>query len=226
MSGIQVQYTTLLSVIAAYLIGGIPFGLLLGFMRGVDIRTQGSGNIGATNAGRVLGMRYFWYAFVLDFLKGFAPVLVVDLIVRHWHGPVWLPLVTAAAAICGHVFPCYLRFKGGKGVATTFGVVMGVWPVLTLSGLGAALVFLLVFLVYRIISLSSLVGVIAFMILIPIIGHDIGPVDGLLYPQPWNKLMPLIITGCLIGLLIIIKHRGNIRRLLNGTEPRMGEKHK
>ena len=226
MSGIQVQYTTLLSVIAAYLIGGIPFGLLLGFMRGVDIRTQGSGNIGATNAGRVLGMRYFWYAFVLDFLKGFAPVLVVDLIVRHWNGPVWLPLVTAAAAICGHVFPCYLRFKGGKGVATTFGVVMGVWPVLTLSGLGAALVFLLVFLVYRIISLSSLVGVIAFMILIPIIGHDIGPVDGLLYPQPWNKLMPLIITGCLIGLLIIIKHRSNIRRLLNGTEPRMGEKHK
>ena len=226
MSGIQVQYTTLLSVIAAYLIGGIPFGLLLGFMRGVDIRTQGSGNIGATNAGRVLGMRYFWYAFVLDFLKGFAPVLVVDLIVRHWNGPVWLPLVTAAAAICGHVFPCYLRFKGGKGVATTFGVVMGVWPVLTLSGLGAALVFLLVFLVYRIISLSSLVGVVAFMILIPIIGHDIGPVDGLLYPQPWNKLMPLIITGCLIGLLIIIKHRSNIRRLLNGTEPRMGEKHK
>ena len=226
MSGIQVQYTTLLSVIAAYLIGGIPFGLLLGFMRGVDIRTQGSGNIGATNAGRVLGMRYFWYAFVLDFLKGFAPVLVVDLIVRHWNGPVWLPLVTAAAAICGHVFPCYLRFKGGKGVATTFGVVMGVWPVLTLSGLGAALVFLLVFLVYRIISLSSLVGVVAFMILIPIIGHDIGPVDGLLYPQPWNKLMPLIMTGCLIGLLIIIKHRSNIRRLLNGTEPRMGEKHK
>ena len=225
MSGTHVQYTALASVIAAYLIGGIPFGLLLGLMRGVDIRTQGSGNIGATNAGRVLGMRYFWYAFGLDFLKGFGPVLAVDLIVRHRHGPEWLPLVTAAAAIGGHVFPCYLRFKGGKGVATTFGVVLGVWPVLTLSGLGAALVFLLVFLVYRIISLSSLVGVVAFMILIPIIGHEIGPIDGFLYPQPWNQLMPLIITGVLIGLLIIFKHRGNIRRLLNGTEPRMGEKH-
>ena len=226
MSGMQIQGTTLISIIIAYLIGGIPFGLLLGLMRGVDIRTQGSGNIGATNAGRVLGMRYFWYAFALDFLKGFAPVLVVDLIVRHWHGPVWLPLATAAAAICGHVFPCYLKFKGGKGVATTFGVVMGVWPILTLSGLGAALVFLLVFLVYRIISLSSLAGVAAFMILIPIIGHDIGPIDGFLYPQSWTKLTPLILTGCLIGALIIIKHRGNIRRLLNGTEPRLGEKHK
>lgn len=225
MSGTHVQYTAVASVIVAYLIGGIPFGLLLGLMRGVDIRTQGSGNIGATNAGRVLGMRYFWYAFGLDFLKGFGPVLAVDLIVRHRHGPEWLPLVTAAAAIGGHVFPCYLRFKGGKGVATTFGVVLGVWPVLTLSGLGAALVFLLVFLVYRIISLSSLVGVVAFMILIPIIGHEIGPIDGFLYPQPWNQLMPLIITGVLIGLLIIFKHRGNIRRLLNGTEPRMGEKH-
>ena len=226
MSGTRILGTTVISIIIAYLIGGIPFGLLLGLMRGVDIRTQGSGNIGATNAGRVLGMRYFWYAFALDFLKGFAPVLVVDLIMRHWHGPVWLPLVTAAAAICGHVFPCYLKFKGGKGVATTFGVVMGVWPVLTLSGLGAALVFLLVFLVYRIISLSSLAGVAAFMILIPIIGHDIGPIDGFLYPQSWSKLTPLILTGCLIGALIIIKHRGNIRRLLNGTEPRMGEKHK
>ena len=226
MSGTRILGTTVISIIIAYLIGGIPFGLLLGLMRGVDIRTQGSGNIGATNAGRVLGMRYFWYAFALDFLKGFAPVLVVDLIMRHWHGPVWLPLVTAAAAICGHVFPCYLKLKGGKGVATTFGVVMGVWPVLTLSGLGAALVFLLVFLVYRIISLSSLAGVAAFMILIPIMGHDIGPIDGFLYPQSWSKLTPLILTGCLIGALIIIKHRGNIRRLLNGTEPRMGEKHK
>ena len=226
MSDTQIQCVTWVSVIAAYLIGAIPFGLLLGRMRGVDIRTQGSGNIGATNAGRVLGMRYFWYAFTLDFLKGFVPVLAVDLIVRHWRGPVWLPLITAAAAICGHIFPCYLRFKGGKGVATTFGVVMGVWPILTLSGIGAALVFLLVFMAYRIISLSSLVGVVVFMILIPLIGHDIGPMDGVLYPQPWDKLWPLIMTGWLIGLLIIIKHRGNIRRLISGTEPRVGEKHK
>lgn len=226
MSDTQIQCVTLVSVIAAYLVGAIPFGLLLGLMRGVDIRTQGSGNIGATNAGRVLGMRYFWYAFALDFLKGFVPVLAVDLIVRHWYGPVWMPLIAAAAAICGHIFPCYLRFKGGKGVATTFGVVMGVWPILTLSGIGAALVFLLVFMAYRIISLSSLAGVVVFMILIPLIGHEVGPMDGFLYPQPWDKLLPLIITGWLIGLLIIIKHRGNIRRLISGTEPRLDEKRK
>ncbi len=224
MPGTQMRWIALVSVIVAYLIGSIPFGLLLGLMRGVDIRKQGSGNIGATNAGRVLGMRYFWYAFLLDFLKGFGPVLTVDLIVRHWNGPLWMPLVTATAAICGHVFPCYLRFKGGKGVATTFGVVMGVWPVLTLSGLGAAVVFLLVFMAYRIVSLSSLVGVVVFMLLIPVIGHEIGPIDGFLYPQSWNQLMPLMATGWLIGLLITIKHRSNIRRLLNGTEPRLGEK--
>ncbi|MGC8625273.1 MAG: glycerol-3-phosphate 1-O-acyltransferase PlsY [Phycisphaerae bacterium] len=226
MSGTQVQFITFVSVVAAYLIGSIPFGLLLGLLRGVDIRTQGSGNIGATNAARVLGMRYFWYTFGLDFTKGFLPVLAVDLVVRHWHGPVWIALGTAAAAICGHVFPCYLRFKGGKGVATTFGVVLGIWPVFTLSGLGAAIIFLFVFLAYRMISLSSLMGAVVFMILIPVIGHDLGPVLGVLYPQPWNQLMPLLITGWLMGLLIIIKHRGNIRRLLNGTEPRMGEKHK
>ncbi len=226
MSATQIQLMTLISVIAAYLIGAIPFGLLLGLMRGVDIRTQGSGNIGATNAGRVLGMRYFWYAFILDFLKGFGPVLAVDLIVRHAHGPLWMPLAVAAAAICGHVFPCYLAFKGGKGVATMFGTVMGIWPVFTLAGIGAAGVFLLVFMAYRIISLSSLVGAVAFMILIPVVGHALPPVAGVIHPLPWNRLMPLMMTGWLFGLLIIIKHRGNIRRLLSGTEPRMGEKHK
>jgi glycerol-3-phosphate acyltransferase PlsY len=226
MNGTQVQCITFISAVVAYLIGSIPFGLLLGLARGVDIRTRGSGNIGATNAGRVLGMRYFWYTFILDFAKGFLPVLAVDLIARHWHGPVWMALVTAAAAIGGHVFPCYLRFKGGKGVATTFGVVLGIWPVFTLSGLVAAVVFLFVFLACRMISLSSLTAAVVFMVLIPILGHDFGPVLGILYPQPWNQLMPLIITGWLMGLLIIIKHRSNIRRLLNGTEPRMGEKHK
>lgn len=214
------------AILAAYMLGSIPFGLLLGLSRGVDIRRHGSGNIGATNAGRVLGMKFFWYAFLADFLKGFFPVLLSDLLARQWHAPVWIPLAAAAAAVLGHLYPIYLRFKGGKGVATTFGALLGVWPLFTVSVLLSAGVFLTVFLMRRIISLSSICGAAALMILVPVLGHWWAIFPGIMRVQSWHTLMPLIVTAWLFGILVIVKHRGNIQRLLAGTEPQLGEKKK
>ncbi len=211
------------SIGVAYLIGSIPFGLLVGWARGVDIRGVGSGNIGATNAGRVLGLRYFWYVFLLDLIKGFLPVLASDLWTRQWFAPLWIPLATGAAAIAGHLFPIYLKFRGGKGIATSFGALLGVWPIFTLAALGAAMMFALVVMAYRIISAASLAGAVTFAALVPLVGHWLGPVDGWLYPLPWNRLMPLLWTSWLLLAVIIWKHRGNIRRLLKGTEPRWGQ---
>ncbi len=221
--GRGVEWLPVVAIAAAYLLGSIPFGLLLGFARGVDIRKHGSGNIGATNAGRVLGMKYFWYAFLADFFKGFAPVLISDLLARHWHAPVWIPLATAAAAVLGHLFPIYLRFKGGKGVATTFGALVGVWPLFTVAALLAAVVFLMVFLARRIISISSICGAIALMILVPVLGRWWPIFPAFMHTETWPALLPLAITAWLFGILVIVKHRGNIQRLLAGTEPRLGE---
>lgn len=222
--GRGVELFPAVAIAAAYLLGSIPFGLLLGFARGVDIRKHGSGNIGATNAGRVLGMKYFWYAFLADFLKGFAPVLVSDLLAQHWHAPVWIPLATAAAAVLGHLFPVYLGFKGGKGVATTFGALVGVWPLFTVAALMAAVVFLLVFLSRRIISISSISGAFALMILVPVLGHWWPLFPAFMHAESWHALAPLVVTAWLFGILVIVKHRGNIQRLLAGTEPRVGER--
>ncbi len=224
-SGIKITAgLALAAMVAAYLLGSIPFGLLLGFSRGVDIRKHGSGNIGATNAGRVLGMRFFWYAFLADFLKGFIPVLISDLLALRWNAPIWIPLGTALAAVLGHLFPVYLNFKGGKGVATTFGALLGVWPIFTLAALAAAFIFLCVFLARRIISLSSVCGALGLMIFVPVFGHWWPVFPAFMRTESWHKLAPLIITAWVFGLMVIVKHRGNIQRLLAGTEPRMGEK--
>ncbi|HTV47139.1 MAG TPA: glycerol-3-phosphate 1-O-acyltransferase PlsY [Phycisphaerae bacterium] len=219
----QIVLTIFVTAPITYLIGSIPFGLILGLARGVDIRKHGSGNIGATNAGRVLGMRYFWYAFFLDFLKGFLPVLVCDLLITNLNGPIWIPLITAAAAISGHLFPIYLGFKGGKGVATSFGAMLGIWPVFTLSALGAVGVFAVVFMSKRIISISSMVAAISFAVLVPLVGHFLSPIPGVIQPESWHELMPLLIASWLLCAMVIWKHRSNIRRLLTGTEPKMGE---
>lgn len=209
--------------IAAYLLGSIPFGLLIGMAKGVDIRKLGSGNIGATNLGRILGLPYFFYAFSLDFLKGLLPVLASDLLTQHWNAPIFIPLVTAGAAITGHLFPIYLRFCGGKGVATSFGAVLGIWPVFTLSGIVAAIFFLFIFLAWRIISLASIVATVIFMLMVPFFGFLLIN-QRLLTSTSWPKLWPLLIASWLLGFLLIIKHRSNIRRLIDGTEPRAEKK--
>ena len=214
-----------LVVAVAYLVGSIPFGLLLGLARGVDIRRHGSGNIGATNAGRVLGMRFFWIAFFLDFLKGFLPVLLSDLLIQRGAGPIWIPLAALLAAVAGHLFPIYLKFRGGKGVATGFGAVLGIWPIYTIAALGAVVIFLLVFALRRIISLSSLAAVAGFAVLVPLAGRLLPPLAGAPHPLSWSGLMPLMIISWVFSFMVIWKHRSNIRRLLAGTEPRLDQRH-
>jgi glycerol-3-phosphate acyltransferase PlsY len=214
-------------VISSYLLGSIPFGYLIGRIRGVDIRKSGSGNIGATNVGRVLGKKWGYACFLLDVAKGMAPVLVWGSMCRHGgilsHSfvgadegatvfqVVWL--LVACAAIMGHVFNIWLGFKGGKGVATALGVVLGVFPYFTYAGLAAFGIWIVVTLATRYVSVGSIVAAAAFVPLFAV--FNMGHV---------RELAPLGIFAGAMACLIIIKHRGNIKRLLNGTENKIGEK--
>ncbi|HEX8323943.1 MAG TPA: glycerol-3-phosphate 1-O-acyltransferase PlsY [Tepidisphaeraceae bacterium] len=206
------QLLTLAAV--AYFVGSIPFGLLVGRAKGIDPRTSGSGNIGATNLGRLLGGKYFALVFALDLLKGLLPMLAAAYLVRDLlthEKPYLLWMAVGAAAVLGHLFPVYLKFQGGKGVATSGGVVLGLWPFLTLPGFGVIGVFLLVFAVTRTVSLGSLAASASFPFLFILIGWTLEwPVFG--------EQLPLLIFGTFLASLIIYRHRANIVRLLNGTE--------
>jgi glycerol-3-phosphate acyltransferase PlsY len=204
----------------AYLLGSIPFGLLIGLAKGIDIRKAGSGNIGATNLGRLAGRRYFFYAFALDAAKGFVPTLAASVLTHRLNLPDYAPLFTAVAAVVGHLFPLYLRFKGGKGVATSFGAVLGIWPIYTLAGLVGLVSFIVVLMVWRYISLASIVGALAFTGAVVYFGTS----RWAWLHTTWPELQPLVYTALAFALMIILKHRGNIGRLLKGTEPKVGTK--
>jgi glycerol-3-phosphate acyltransferase PlsY len=198
-----------LVTLASYLLGAIPFGyVLVRLLRGVDLREVGSGNLGATNAGRLLGAKWFAVVFVFDFLKGFVPAFVFGrLAVRWFDAPETIGLLYGFAAMAGHIWPVYLGFRGGKGVATAAGAVTGIAPAPT--GI-AALVFLLVFLPFRIVSLSSISAAVA----LPIAYVALTVLTG--KPVLGATLYALVA----MALIIVIKHRSNIRRLLRGEEPR------
>ncbi len=150
-------------LLVAYLAGSIPFGYLIPYwIKGIDIRTVGSGNPGATNVWRVLGFRYFIVVLALDLAKALVPILVLPRLVNALTGLELpdLPVGVALAAILGHTYPVFLRFRGGKGVATSLGAVLALDPVACAVAVG---VFLLVFVVSRYVSLSSLSGGLAFV---------------------------------------------------------------
>lgn len=204
----------LVLIAIAYLVGSIPFGLIVGKLKGIDPRTAGSGNIGATNLGRLLGGKYFALVFTLDLLKGLLPMLAAAILLRGLpthQKPYLLWMAVGMAAVLGHLFPIYLKFKGGKGVATSAGVVLGLWPFYTLPGVAAVLVFLITFKLSRTVSLGSIASCVAFPIAFIVIGLAMGwPVFG--------KQLPLLVFATLLSGLIIYRHRSNIARLLNGTE--------
>jgi acyl phosphate:glycerol-3-phosphate acyltransferase len=200
----------------AYLIGSIPFGLLVGLAKGIDVRKAGSGNIGATNVGRLLGKKFFWIVFSLDLLKGMLPSLAAGWLVHFSiedRSIVTLWMLVAFAPFVGHIFSIFLKFSGGKGVATAGGVLLGIWPYYTLPVVAGIVIFALVYLVFGYISLASIVGAISFVILYIVIGLALG------WPI-FAQQLPLLICAIGMALAIVIKHRGNIVRLLAGTEPK------
>lgn len=211
-----------LAIVAAYLIGSIPFGLLIAKAHGKDLRSIGSGNIGATNVSRALGRRWAYFCFALDVLKGLIPMLATLPLARAVPGQsqgervvlLWLWLAVGCAAITGHIFPVYLRFKGGKGVSTSFGVALGLWPYFTVGATFFAVTWVTVVLTWRYVSLASIAASVVFplalilaIILVP--GWELG------------ILWPVVITAFAIPVMVIVRHRENIKRLIAGTEAKI-----
>ena len=196
--------------LAAYLLGSIPTGYLVARARGIDIRTVGSGNIGATNAFRILGKPAGIFVLVADGLKGFAAsAWLADFVIRLFAvapGQIeYLKIVAGICAVLGHNFTCWLKFKGGKGIATSAGVYFALAPLAAGIALGT---WIIVFALGRFVSVASIAAAVAL------------PAAVWLTP---NSLILRIVTTAL-GLLAIYKHKGNIQRLLNGTERRLGQK--
>ena len=193
-----------LTPLFAYLLGSIPFGyLIVRWQKGVDVRSTGSGSTGATNVMRNLGIMGFVATFILDVGKGIMAVLLASRLASG--DPRWIA-ASSVAAIVGHCFPVWLKFRGGKGVATGVGVFIALAPLQVVLVLG---IFAVVVAIWRYISLGSIVATAAFPVLVYGMKHP---------PLP-------IVWGAAGGALIIISmHHANIRRLLNGTESKVGRK--
>lgn len=190
-----------LLIALAYFLGSVPVGILLAKMKGTDPRKVGSGNIGATNVMRAAGKTTGALTLIGDALKGFLPVAVALLLDE----PKLIVAVVGLSAFLGHLFPVFLKFRGGKGVATALGVYLGLDPFAVLI---AVIIFVLITLKWRFVSLGSLVGV---AIMPPLLYFLNAP----------GQYIYLVL---LMGALIFIKHRDNIRRLLSGTESKITQK--
>lgn len=228
--------------ILAFIIAATPFGLILGRrLRGIDIREHGSGNIGSTNVFRVLGKKPGIACLILDILKGFLPVLLAINLLQFTGQKMMLPelsflipfretlpasqqyfvqtihVVTALFAILGHNYSPWLGFKGGKGIATSAGVLLALMPfaILILVAL-----FLVVFLTTRYVSVASIVSA----VMLPVLTLYGSWHHGRIQDGTWN--IPLFVFSLLVGILAVWKHRSNIQRLRNGTENRFTKKKK
>lgn len=199
----------------SYLFGSIPAGLLVARTRHIDIRQHGSGNIGATNVGRVLGKKFGYIVFALDSLKGLGGVRLAFWIASRFSesnlNPEYFGVVAAIAAILGHTFPVWLRFRGGKGVATSVGAVLGLAP------LAAAIILVVWYIIFqatRYVSVASMCAAAALPVAIGILAalHITG--SGYL----------LVGFSTIIAFLVVWRHRSNIKRLIGGTEPKFSRK--
>jgi acyl phosphate:glycerol-3-phosphate acyltransferase len=199
----------LITIALAYLCGSLPFGLLIArVVAGIDIREKGSGNIGATNVSRVLGAKWGIATLLLDVLKGLLPVLLIPRCFAEsdtgWF--ILLQVVAGVSTVVGHMFPVWLKFRGGKGVATSLGVVVMLTPFGSLAAFSG---FALCMLASRIVALSSIVAAIIFAI-----GQMF-----ILQPNPFAvEKLPLSVFSLAVPGLIVIQHRSNIGRLIRGEE--------
>lgn len=208
MSEIFIIYMTI--GLFSYLVGAIPCGVIIGELKGIDIRKHGSGNIGATNVSRVLGKKWGIACFILDFMKGLIPVLTVKLLLSE--GILLIPydypiIIAAFASVSGHIWSIFLRFKGGKGIATGAGTLLAIAP---FSLLSAGIIWITVFYSSRYVSLASITAAIFL------------PLSAFVFSQTGIFLLPSSIQILLTALmlLVILRHKSNLKRLLTGTENR------
>jgi len=201
-------------LIASYLLGAVPFTLIAGRFKGIDIRKHGSGNLGATNAIRVHGKPIGLTVFVLDFLKGLGPVLLAGLIKESWIPDIDLKLLAfccGLSAVLGHIFPIYLNFKGGKGVAAASGALLAVkWD----AALVSFAVFFLVRKITRYVSASSIALGLTFPAALLIFDYDLAVSE-----YRW-----VTVGAAALSLLIVIRHKSNIVRIIKGEESKIGKK--
>jgi len=196
-----------LVLIAAYLLGSIPFGyLVVRATEGGDVRSSGSGGTGATNVSRSVGKLWGVMTLLLDAAKGAIAVVIARSLLAEQYGINWWVAGAAILVVIGHCFPIWLGFRGGKGVATGLGVFLSLYP---LAVACAAVVFFLVVGLSRYVSLASVLAVAAFPLFVWLLS---------LYFQPVGELAPVMTAALAIAALVILMHHGNIRRLLSGTE--------
>jgi glycerol-3-phosphate acyltransferase PlsY len=189
-------------LLLAYLLGSLPFGYLIGRWRGLDIRRYGSGNIGATNVFRTLGLGPGLMVFILDLLKGSVAVwLMIGL-----NNDPWLVILAGGLAILGHTFSVFLKFKGGRGAATGLGVLLAVAPEIFFFTI---IIVAIIIAATRYVSAGSILGAVIVALAFSLTGR----------PLPYTLL------AWIVALLIIVRHIPNIKRLIAGTEPKIGEKH-
>jgi len=206
-------------LLPAYLLGSVPFGLLLARIRGIDIREHGSRNIGATNVWRVVGPKWGAATFFLDAAKGFVAVRLAQYIAAQQPAPAELGdqymaycgVFAALACLLGHSFPVWLKFKGGKGVATSLGILVSLMPPVA-TGLVVA-VWIAIFAISRTVSLASLCAALTLPVSLAVLLR-IGELDGTAY----------FAFACAAAFLVVRRHRENIHRIFAGTEPRFGSK--
>lgn len=199
-------------LVIGYLLGSIPFSYLAGRVRGVDLREHGSGNLGASNTYRVLGARAAVPVLVLDVAKGTGAVLLAAGLSEAvgWGSVGWCRGAAAVGAIGGHIWTVFLRFRGGKGVATAAGAFLGLAPLATLASAG---VWLVLVIATRYVSVGSMVGTVSLPVFIHFVGEEPGTAVTRWAPEFWLALA--------VAIVVLARHRSNIRRLLDGNENRL-----
>jgi glycerol-3-phosphate acyltransferase PlsY len=186
----------LLVILVSYILGSIPFGYIIAKIKGVDITKLGSGNIGATNVGRFLGKPYFFIVLFLDAIKGFIPTILFKLLFGLEYG-----ILAGLFSVIGHSYSIFMKFKGGKGVATGLGVSIALIPIETIIGFG---VWFLVLMIFKIMALASIISAISVFIVVLFL----------------EKSSLIKIVCGIIAVLIVLRHKSNIERIIKGTEPK------
>jgi glycerol-3-phosphate acyltransferase PlsY len=186
----------LLVILVSYILGSIPFGYIIAKIKGVDITKLGSGNIGATNVGRYLGKPYFFIVLFLDAVKGFIPTILFKLLFGLEYG-----ILAGLFSVIGHSYSIFMKFKGGKGVATGLGVSIALIPIETIIGFG---VWFLVLMIFKIMALASIISAVSVFIVVLF----------------FEKSSLIKIVCGIIAVLIVLRHRSNIERIIKGTEPK------